>query len=127
LVGSTIIRKGTKIDNLVHIAHNCEIGENTGIAAQVGVSGSVASGKRVRLGGQVGIAGHLEIADDVTILAQSGVSKSVTKSGLYFGSPIKEHLKAFKIEAVTRRLPELSYDVEQIKNDIKKINSKIGE
>jgi UDP-3-O-[3-hydroxymyristoyl] glucosamine N-acyltransferase len=127
LVGSTIIRKGTKIDNLVHIAHNCEIGENTGIAAQAGISGSVNSGKRVRLGGQVGIAGHLEISDDVTILAQSGVSKSVTKSGIYFGSPIKDHFKAFKIEAVIRRLPELSYEVEKLKNDIKEINSKIGE
>ncbi|MDX9791332.1 MAG: UDP-3-O-(3-hydroxymyristoyl)glucosamine N-acyltransferase [Candidatus Kapaibacterium sp.] len=127
LIGSTLIRRGTKIDNLVHIAHNCEIGENTGIAAQTGISGSVISGKRNRFGGQTGIAGHLEISDDVTILAQSGVSKSVTKSGVYFGSPVKEHLKAFKIEAVLRRLPELSFDLEDLKKKVKSINEKIGE
>jgi UDP-3-O-[3-hydroxymyristoyl] glucosamine N-acyltransferase len=127
LIGSTIIRRGTKIDNLVHIAHNCEIGENTGIAAQAGVSGSVTSGKRNRFGGQVGIAGHLEIPDDVTILAQSGVSKSIPKSGIYFGSPIKEHLKAFKIEAVLRKLPELASDVNKLRIEINKLNEKNGD
>ncbi|MBX3042619.1 MAG: UDP-3-O-(3-hydroxymyristoyl)glucosamine N-acyltransferase [Candidatus Kapabacteria bacterium] len=127
LVGSTVIGKGSKLDNLVHVAHNCVIGENTGIAAQTGVSGSVFSGKRNRFGGQVGIAGHLEIADDVTILAQSGVSKSITKSGIYFGSPVKEHLKAFKIEAVLRRLPELAHDVDQLKNELKNILEKLGD
>ena len=127
LIGSTTIRKGTKIDNLVHIAHNCEIGENTGIAAQAGVSGSVTSGKRNRFGGQVGIAGHLEIPDDVTILAQSGVSKSIPKSGIYFGSPIKEHLKAFKIEAVLRKLPELASDVNKLRIEINKLNEKNGD
>lgn len=126
LIGSTFIRRGTKIDNLVHIAHNCDIGENTGIAAQTGVSGSVVTGKRNRFGGQVGIAGHLEIPDDVTILAQSGVSKSINKSGIYFGSPIKEHLKAFKIEAVLRKLPELSSDINDIKQKINKIIDKSG-
>jgi UDP-3-O-[3-hydroxymyristoyl] glucosamine N-acyltransferase len=126
LIGSTIIRKGTKIDNLVHIGHNCEIGENTGIAAQTGISGSVISGKGNRFGGQVGIAGHLEITDKVTILAQSGVSKSIKNAGVYFGSPIKEHLKAFKIEAVIRKLPELSYEIGDLKNQVNKLIEKIG-
>ncbi|GAB1370975.1 UDP-3-O-(3-hydroxymyristoyl)glucosamine N-acyltransferase [Candidatus Kapaibacterium sp.] len=127
LIGSTIIRKGTKIDNLVHIAHNCEIGENNGIAAQTGISGSVSTGKRNRYGGQVGIAGHLEIADDVTILAQSGISKTIPNKGIYFGSPAKEHLKAFKIEAVLRRLPELNSEVERNSKEIIKLKEKIGD
>lgn len=127
LIGNTIIRNGTKIDNLVHIAHNCDIGDNTGIAAQTGISGSVISGKRNRFGGQVGIAGHLEIPDDVTILAQSGVSKSIVKSGIYFGSPIKEHLKAFKIEAVLRKLPEMASELNDLRNKLKLITEKIGE
>lgn len=127
LIGSTTIRRGTKIDNLVHIAHNCEIGENTGIAAQAGVSGSVTTGKRNRFGGQVGIAGHLDIPDDVTILAQSGVSKSIPKSGVYFGSPIKEHLKAFKIEAILRKLPELAGDVHKMRIELNKLIEKNGD
>lgn len=127
LIGSTIIRRGTKIDNLVHIAHNCEIGENTGIAAQTGISGSVVTGKRNRFGGQVGIAGHLEITDDVIIFAQSGVSKSIAKSGIYFGSPVKEHLKAFKIEAVLRKLPELASEVNDLSKKINEISNKNGE
>ncbi len=119
LIGSTRIRKGSKIDNLVHIAHNCDIGENTGIAAQAGFSGSVKTGKRGRFGGQTGIAGHLEICDDVTLLAQSGVSKTIQKSGVYFGSPIKDVKRAFKIEAVIRQLPELLIEVESIKKQSK--------
>lgn len=127
LVGSTIINKGSKIDNLVHIAHNCELGENTGIAAQVGISGSVTSGKNCRFGGQVGIAGHLEITDNVIIYAQSGVSKSIDKSGVYFGSPVKEHLRAFKIEAVQRKLPEIYENIGKLEQKIDEINSKIGD
>lgn len=114
LVGSTIIGKGTKIDNLVQIGHNCEIGENNGIASQVGISGSVTTGSRNRFGGQSGLAGHLTTTENVTILAQSGVSKSISSSGVYFGSPAKEHLNAFRIEAVIRKLPELSSNVDRI-------------
>jgi UDP-3-O-[3-hydroxymyristoyl] glucosamine N-acyltransferase len=81
-VGSTIIEKGVKLDNLIHIAHNVKVGENTGMAAQVGVSGSSEIGKRNRLAGQVGISGHLKLADDVIIYAQSGVAKSVESKGI---------------------------------------------
>ncbi len=115
LLGSTIIEDGVKIDNMVHIAHNCIIGENSGIAAQTGVSGSSKVGKRNRFGGQVGLAGHLETADDVTLIAQSGVSKSVIKPGVYFGTPIKERLHAFKIEACLRQLPELFAEFDKLK------------
>ncbi|MPN08850.1 UDP-3-O-acylglucosamine N-acyltransferase [bioreactor metagenome] len=118
LMDSTIIENGVKIDNLVHIAHNCTIGENTAMAAQVGVSGSVHIGKRNRIGGQVGVAGHLEITDDVIVSAQAGVSKSIKEKGIYFGSPAKERMQAFKIEAYLRRLPDIAIDVEMLKKRI---------
>ncbi len=107
LIGSTLIEKGSKIDNLCQIAHNVTIGENTGIAAQVGISGSTKVGKRNRLAGQVGLAGHISTADDVTLYAQSGVGQSIEKKGIYFGAPARERFKAFKIEAVINDLPEL--------------------
>lgn len=119
LMGCTRIRKGSKIDNLVHIAHNCDIGENTGIAAQAGFSGSVKTGNRCRFGGQTGIAGHLEICNDVIILAQSGVSKTINKPGTYFGSPIRDVKKAFRIEAAINQLPELMSDIELLKKQSK--------
>lgn len=120
LVGSTIISNGVKIDNLVQIAHNVIIGENSAFASQVGISGSAKIGKRVRMGGQVGSAGHLEITDDVTIIAQSGVAKSIEKKGIYFGSPVKPRLEAFKIEAILKNLPTLFNDVKEIKSKFNK-------
>jgi len=117
-VGSTIIRKGTKLDNLIQIAHNDDIGENTAMAAQVGVSGTVKIGNRVRLGGQAGIAGHLEIGDDVVILAQSGVPSSITNPGVYVGSPPRNKMHAFKIEAVINNLPEVYKDIKRIKDKL---------
>lgn len=111
-LGETIVRRGVKIDNLVQIAHNCIVGENTVIAAQTGISGSVKIGKNCMIGGQVGIAGHIEIADRVSILAQSGVGKTIEEPGsLWFGSPAKERSRAHRIEAVIRSLPELSREV----------------
>lgn len=115
LAGSTIVSDGVKIDNLVQIAHNVRIGENTAMAAQVGISGSTKIGKRNRLAGQVGIAGHSSIADDVILLAQSGVAKSIKKPGIYFGSPAKERILAFKIEAVMSNLPDLYKEFHRIR------------
>jgi UDP-3-O-[3-hydroxymyristoyl] glucosamine N-acyltransferase len=118
IVGSTIIGKGVKIDNLCQIAHNVKIGENTAMAAHVGIAGSTSLGKRNRLGGQVGLAGHLETADDVVIYAQSGVAKSIERKGIYFGSPIKDRLLAFKIEAALGSLPELVKTVERMRKKL---------
>jgi len=115
MIGTTLIEKGVKLDNLIHIAHSCIIGENTAMAAQTGVSGSTKIGKRNRFGGQVGVAGHIETGDDVILLAQSGTGKSLIKKGLYFGSPAKEHRRAFKIEASLRQLPELIEDYYRLK------------
>jgi len=125
-VGETVIRTGVKIDNLVQIGHNCTVGENTVIAAQTGIAGSVKIGKQCMIGGQVGIAGHLEIADRVTILAQSGVAKSIEEpGGVYFGTTIKERSRAHRIEAVIRSLPELSRDVYQLRRDVETLRNEL--
>ncbi|MEM1327257.1 MAG: UDP-3-O-(3-hydroxymyristoyl)glucosamine N-acyltransferase [Bacteroidota bacterium] len=107
-MGSTIIRKGVKIDNLVQIGHNVEIGEYTVIAAQTGVAGSTKIGKRCMIGGQVGFVGHLTIADDTKIQAQSGIASSVKKEGTaLFGYPAIEYSKYIKSYAVFKMLPQL--------------------
>lgn len=118
VIGSTIIGDGVKLDNLIHIAHNVTIGAHTAMAAQAGVSGSTKIGLRNRFGGQVGLSGHIETADDVTILAQSGVAKSIPTKGIYFGSPIKERLKAFKIEAIINQLPEIAKELNEMKKKL---------
>ena len=97
-LGSTIIRKGVKLDNLIQVAHNVEIGENTVIAAQTGISGTVKIGSNCLIGGQVGISGHLTIGNDVKIAAQSGISKNIKDGEVLMGSPsfaIGEYKKAY--------------------------------
>ncbi|MCE1189899.1 MAG: UDP-3-O-(3-hydroxymyristoyl)glucosamine N-acyltransferase [Ignavibacteria bacterium] len=111
-LGSTVIKAGTKLDNLVQVAHNVVIGENTVLSAQAGISGSTKIGNHCIIAGQVGVVGHIEIADNVVIGAQSGISKAITKSGMYFGSPAKEHKTALKNEAHIRNLENY---VERIK------------
>ena len=98
-MGSTIIKKGVKIDNLVQIAHNVEVGENTVIAAQTGIAGSTKIGKNCMIGGQVGIVGHITIADEVKVAAQSGIGHSIKEKGkIVQGSPafgIGEYKRAY--------------------------------
>jgi len=114
-MGSTIIRKGVKIDNLIQIAHNVEIGENTVIAAQTGISGSTKIGKNCMIGGQVGIVGHLVIADGVMIAAQSGVGKSITEeNSIVEGSPafgIRNYQRSYvhfrRLDSLVKRVNEL--------------------
>lgn len=115
-MGSTIIRKGTKIDNLVQIAHNVEVGVHTVIASQTGISGSSKIGKHCVIAGQVGIVGHITIADKTTIGAQSGVSKTVKESGTIIqGSPAFDYKQNLRALTVFRKLPELQRDVEELK------------
>ncbi len=123
-VSHTIIRRGAKLDNLIHIAHNVEIGENTAIAAQTGISGSARIGKRNQIAGQVGMIGHITTADDVIIIAQSGVSKSITKPGTYFGAPAKEFRTALRQEGAIRQLPELLEKVKELEEKIRKLEGK---
>jgi UDP-3-O-[3-hydroxymyristoyl] glucosamine N-acyltransferase len=122
LVGSTMVSNGVKLDNLIQIAHNVRVGENTAMAAQAGISGSTHIGRRNRIAGQVGLSGHIELVDDVTILAQSGVARSVEKKGIYFGSPIKERLTAFRIETAINQLPELVNEIRAIKKKVDEIS-----
>lgn len=117
-VGATVVENGVKLDNLVHIAHGVHIGEHTAIAAQTGVSGSTRLGRRNRLAGQVGVVGHIATADDVVVYAQSGVGKNVTQKGIYFGSPIKEHLTALRIEASIRQLPTALQELRDIQRQL---------
>lgn len=108
VMGSTIIRNGVKLDNLIQIAHNVEIGENTVIAALAGISGSTKIGKQVMIGGQVGMAGHITIADGVKVDAQSGIIASVKEPGaLMCGSPAIPRPLFFRAYSVFRNLPEL--------------------
>jgi len=124
--GATVIKKGVKIDNLVHVAHNVIIDENTAIAAQVGISGSTKIGKNCLIAGQVGIVGHIEIADKVTLIAQSGVSKGISKSGTYFGAPAKEMGTALRLEGHIRSLPQYAAKIQQLENQIKELLDKIS-
>ena len=126
-LGNTMIKKGTKLDNLIQIAHNVIIGENTVIAAQTGISGSTKLGKNCIIAGQVGFVGHIDLADNVTIGAQSGVSKSLRQSGIYFGSPAKEHKETLKIEGALRHLPELLREFQQLKNEVSSLRTKMQE
>ena len=125
-LGSTIIKKGTKIDNLVQIAHNVSVGNNTVMSAQSGVSGSVKIGNNVILAGQVGLAGHLEIGDNVILVAQSGVSKSISKPGVYFGTPAKEFKTAKILEAHFRNFPEYVERIKKLEEEIKKLKDELS-
>ncbi|MBN1987244.1 MAG: UDP-3-O-(3-hydroxymyristoyl)glucosamine N-acyltransferase [Prolixibacteraceae bacterium] len=116
---STIIRKGVKLDNLVQVAHNCEIGENTVIAGQAGMAGTTKIGKNCKLGGQVGLAGHLTIGNNVQIGAQSGLSSSVKDNEILLMTPAFNVKDAVKSAIIFKKLPELRNDVIQLKKEIK--------
>jgi UDP-3-O-[3-hydroxymyristoyl] glucosamine N-acyltransferase len=118
---STIIRKGSKLDNLVQVGHNCEIGENNVIAAQSGLAGTSKVGKNCKFGGQVGLAGHLTIGDNVFIGAQSGVAKSVKSDQIILGSPAIEIKEAIRAITVYKNLPKLRDEVIQLQKDIKSL------
>lgn len=114
-IGSTIVRKGAKLDNLVHIAHNVEVGQNTVIAAQSGVSGSTKIGKNVMIGGQAGIVGHIAIADGVKINAQSGVSKSIKQpNAAVTGSPAYDYTSTLRSQALSRKLPDFEKRIHKL-------------
>ena len=124
-IGSTILKRGVKIDNLVMIAHNVVIDEDSAIAAQSGVAGSTKIGKHCLLAGQVGVIGHVEIADNVTLLAQTGVSKGIPKSGTYFGAPVKEVKTALKLEAHIRSLPEYADKIKKLEEEIRQLEEEL--
>ena len=120
-IGSTIIKAGVKLDNLIQIAHNVEIGDNSVIAAQTGISGSTKLGKNVMVGGQVGIVGHLQIGDGAKINAQSGVSKSIEKGKAVTGSPAYDYTAALRSQAISRTLPELEKRIKELEALVKQL------
>jgi UDP-3-O-[3-hydroxymyristoyl] glucosamine N-acyltransferase len=121
-MGSTCIRMGAKLDNLIQIAHNVEVGESTGIAAQAGVSGSTKIGKNVMIGGQAGLVGHIQIADGSKINAQSGVSKSLKDPySAVTGSPAGDYTSALRSQAVFRNLPTLEKRVQELEELVKQL------
>ncbi|MCW3112020.1 MAG: UDP-3-O-(3-hydroxymyristoyl) glucosamine N-acyltransferase [Segetibacter sp.] len=117
---SKIIKAGAKLDNLIQIAHNVEVGSNTVIAAQAGVSGSTKIGNNVMIGGQAGVVGHIQIADFSKINAQSGVSKSIkTPKSAVTGSPAFDYTSALRSQALTRNLPDMEKRITELENQIK--------
>jgi UDP-3-O-[3-hydroxymyristoyl] glucosamine N-acyltransferase len=107
-LGETRIGRGTKIDNLVHIAHNCVVGENSMLCSQVGLAGSTELGKNVLLAGQVGVAGHCKLGDDVIVTAQSGTHGDIDPGKMISGSPAFDHKQWRRSVAIFSRLPELA-------------------
>ncbi len=121
-IGSTFIKSGAKLDNLIQIAHNVEVGNNTVIAAQSGVSGSTKIGNNVMIGGQAGIVGHLQIADGSKINAQSGVTKSIkTPNSAVTGSPAFDYTSTLRSQSVSRRLPDLEKRLKELEEMIKQL------
>lgn len=118
---STLIRKGSRLDNLVHVAHNVTVGEHTAIAAQAGISGSTRIGDRVLVGGQAGFVGHLDIGDDSFIGAKAGVSKDVKTGEQVTGYPARDIMTVRRIEAAEARLPELLKEAKRMRKEIDKL------
>lgn len=122
-IGSTIIRAGAKLDNLIQVAHNVEIGNSTVIAAQAGISGSTKIGKGVMIGGQAGIVGHIHLGDGSKVNAQSGVSKSIDPGKAVTGSPAYDYTAALRSQAAARKLPELEKKVKELEALIKQLQT----
>jgi UDP-3-O-[3-hydroxymyristoyl] glucosamine N-acyltransferase len=119
MMGSTVIGKGTKLDNLVQIAHNCQIGEHTVMAAQVGIAGSTKVGSRCMFGGQVGLAGHITIGDRVQLGAQSGIPGNVASDSRLMGSPAVEQHKYARNVVYQKNLGDLFDRVKKLENNSK--------
>ncbi|HEY8690661.1 MAG TPA: UDP-3-O-(3-hydroxymyristoyl)glucosamine N-acyltransferase [Chitinophagaceae bacterium] len=121
-LGSTLIKSGAKLDNLIQVAHNVEVGNNTVIAAQAGISGSTKIGNNVMIGGQAGVVGHLQIADGSKINAQSGVSKSMkTPNMAVTGSPAYDYTSALRSQALSRNLPEMEKRIVELEQLIQQL------
>jgi UDP-3-O-[3-hydroxymyristoyl] glucosamine N-acyltransferase len=119
--GVTLVRRGSKIDNLVQLAHNVVVGEDSVLAAQVGISGSTEIGRNVVLGGQAGLVGHITIGDGSMVGAQGGVTKSIPPETRVSGYPAREHTLARKIYAATKRLPDVLKDFRKLQERIEEL------
>ncbi|MBB3188428.1 UDP-3-O-(3-hydroxymyristoyl)glucosamine N-acyltransferase [Microbacter margulisiae] len=124
-MGSTRIHKGVKLDNLIQVAHNVEIGQNSVLAAQTGVAGSVKIGENCMFGGQVGISGHLTIGNNVKLAAQTGVISKIPDNVTYMGAPAFSHVQYTKAYVVFRKLPELDKSIDALKKEIEELRKNI--
>ncbi len=122
-IGSTLIKAGAKLDNLIQIAHNVEVGHSSVIAAQAGISGSTKIGNGVMIGGQAGVVGHIQLGDGAKVNAQSGVSKSIEPGKAVTGSPAYDYTAALRSQAVNRRLPELEKRIKELEELVKQLMS----
>lgn len=120
-VGVTLIGRGTKIDNLVHVAHNCELGKHNLLAAQVGLAGSVTTGESVMFGGQSGVTPHTHLGDGAMLAAQAGVTKSVKGGTAYYGTPAQPHLAEHKQIIAVRKLPQMREEMRELAAQIQSL------
>lgn len=124
-MGSTIIRKGVKLDNLIQIGHNVELGENTVMAALAGVAGSAKVGKNCMIGGQVGVAGHIKVADRTKIGAQAGILGEVKEENtILLGSPAIEYKQFFKSSVIFKQLPEMKIKIDALEKEVESLKKK---
>ncbi len=125
-LGKTWIQRGAKIDNLVQIAHNVVIGENSIVVAQVGISGSTRLGKRVIIGGQAGLVGHIHVGDNVMIAARAGINKDIPSSRIMSGAPAIPHAEWLRLNAHILRLPEMHKTVQELRRKIEELEKKLN-
>jgi UDP-3-O-[3-hydroxymyristoyl] glucosamine N-acyltransferase len=124
-MGSTIIRKGVKLDNLIQIGHNVEVGENSVMAAQTGISGSTKIGKNCMFGGQVGLAGHLKIANGTKIGAQGGILSNIKEeNSVIIGSPAIEVRQFMKSSVIFKKLPEMKVKIDNLEKEVESLKKK---
>ena len=124
-MGQTVIHKGVKLDNLIQVAHNCEIGENTVMSAQVGMAGSTKIGSWCMVGGQAGFAGHIHVADKTMVGAQCGVISNTKGNGEnLIGSPAMDPKDFFKAQALYRRLPDMYKEISALRKEIEELKKK---
>ena len=121
VMGSTIIRRGVKLDNLIQIGHNVEIGEHTVIAAQTGIAGSTKIGSNCMIAGQVGVAGHLKIGDRVMLGAQAGIMRSIDTAGAYVGYPAQKARDFFRNVSYSNQLPEMARKIQQLQKELEEL------
>ena len=126
-MGSTLVRRGTKIDNLVHLGHNVEIGEDCFLIAQVGIAGSTKCGNHVIFAGQTGCTGHITIGDNVTFAGKTGITGNVPSNGLYAGFPMRPHKEWLKLAAYESRLPDVVKQVKALEKELAQLKAELEE
>lgn len=122
-MGSTVVGQGTKIDNLVHIGHNCEIGANNLIVAQTGIAGSTVSGHNVTFGGQTGVVGHIHIGSNTILAARSGPIADIPEGVFYAGFPARPHQEWLRMEAAAKRLPEMRKQIKALEKRLQQLEA----